>query len=154
MKNKLLPALVLPALLLISLVLGWELLVRTAGLTAYTLRYYERIGLIAPIKRAPSGQRRYAAADMDWLKFLLRLRATNMPIAQMQAFANLRAKGNATTAKRREILVQHLQKVNADVLELKRSAKILQTKIQHYQTLELDLAKQSKPTKRKNHGNE
>jgi DNA-binding transcriptional MerR regulator len=119
------------------------------GLTTYTLRYYERIGLIAPIKRAPSGQRRYAASDMDWLKFLLRLRATNMSISQMQAFALLRAKGNTTTAKRREMLEQHLQKVNADVRELKQSAKILQAKIQHYQALILASAQPAKPDKRK-----
>jgi DNA-binding transcriptional MerR regulator len=119
------------------------------GLTAYTLRYYERIGLIAPIRRAPSGQRRYAASDMDWLKFLLRLRATNMPIAQMQAFALLRAKGNSTTAKRREILEQHLQKVNADMQELRRSAKVLQEKIQHYQTLESASDQHANPAKRK-----
>jgi DNA-binding transcriptional MerR regulator len=119
------------------------------GLTAYTLRYYERIGLIAPIKRAPSGQRRYAASDMDWLKFLLRLRATNMPISQMQTFALLRAKGNITTATRREMLEQHLQKVNADVRELRQSAKVLQAKIQHYQALELASARPAKPSKRK-----
>jgi DNA-binding transcriptional MerR regulator len=119
------------------------------GLTAYTLRYYERIGLIAPIKRAPSGQRRYAASDMDWLKFLLRLRATNMPISQMQTFALLRAEGNATTAKRCEILEQHLQKVNADVQELKQSAKVLHAKIQHYQALEVISTKASKLSKRK-----
>ena len=35
-----------------------------SGLTAHTLRYYERIGLIAPIHRASGGQRRYAASDM------------------------------------------------------------------------------------------
>jgi DNA-binding transcriptional MerR regulator len=121
------------------------------GLTAYTLRYYERIGLIAPIKRATSGQRRYAASDMDWLKFLLRLRATNMPISQMQAFAMLRAKGNSTTAKRREILEQHLQKVTADVQNLKQSAKVLQAKIQHYQALEITSAQANKSTKGKNH---
>jgi DNA-binding transcriptional MerR regulator len=122
------------------------------GLTAYTLRYYERIGLIAPIKRAPSGQRRYAASDMDWLKFLLRLRATNMPIAQMQAFALLRAKGNSTAAKRREILEQHLQKVNADMQELRRCAKVLQEKVQHYQALESTSAQRAKPGKRKKKG--
>jgi DNA-binding transcriptional MerR regulator len=123
--------------------------VMLTGLTAYTLRYYERIGLIAPVKRAISGQRRYAASDMDWLKFLLRLRATNMPISQMQAFALLRAKGNANTAKRREMLEQHLQKVNADVQELRQSAKVLQAKIQHYQELELASTRHTKRTKRK-----
>ena len=52
-----------------------------SGLTAHTLRYYERIGLSAPIHRASGGQRRYAASDMAWVEFLLRLRTTNMPIA-------------------------------------------------------------------------
>ena len=63
------------------------------GLTAHTLRYYERIGLIAAVSRAPGGQRRYASADLDWLAFLLRLRETGMPIQGMQAFARLRSQG-------------------------------------------------------------
>ena len=63
---------------------------RRTGLTAHTLRYYERIGLIAPVGRAPGGQRRYAASDMAWIEFLLRLRTTRMPIGKMQAFAALR----------------------------------------------------------------
>ena len=54
---------------------------RRSGLGRHTLRYYERIGLIAPIHRASGGQRRYAASDMAWVEFLLRLRTTNMPIA-------------------------------------------------------------------------
>ena len=61
------------------------------GLSAHTLRYYERIGLIAPVARATGGQRRYAAADMDWLAFLLRLRTTGMPIQGMLEFARLRS---------------------------------------------------------------
>lgn len=119
------------------------------GLTAYTLRYYERIGLIAPIRRAPGGQRRYAATDMDWLTFLLRLRATNMPVSQMQTFATLRAKGNRTITKRGEMLEQHLQKVVAEIKELKQSAKVLRAKIQHYQTLNADASRKSKSTGRK-----
>jgi DNA-binding transcriptional MerR regulator len=119
------------------------------GLTAYTLRYYERIGLIAPIRRAPGGQRQYAASDMDWLKFLLRLRATNMPVSQMQTFAALRAKGNRTITKRQEMLEQHLQKVVAEIKELKQSAKVLHAKIQHYQTLNTNASKKSTSTGKK-----
>lgn len=62
-----------------------------SGLSVHTLRYYERAGLIAPVPRAPGGQRRYAAADLEWIGFLLRLRETRMPIGQMQAFARLRS---------------------------------------------------------------
>ncbi|MCL2894510.1 MerR family DNA-binding transcriptional regulator [Brenneria tiliae] len=60
---------------------------KRTGLTAYTLRYYERIGLIAPVGRAAGGRRRYEASDMAWIEFLLRLRTTHMPIGKMQMLA-------------------------------------------------------------------
>ena len=89
---------------------------KRTGLTAYTLRYYERAGLIAPVARAPGGQRRYAASDMEWIGFLLRLRETQMPIGQMQAFARLRSEGNATAPERRQLLEQHLAQQSAQGL--------------------------------------
>jgi len=109
---------------------------KRTGLTAYTLRYYERIGLIAPVARAGGGQRRYAASDMDWLGFLLRLRATGMPIQRMQEFARLRSQGNATASERREMLEHHLAEVLAQVQALQQSAQVLQAKIEHYQQVE------------------
>lgn len=109
---------------------------KRTGLTAYTLRYYERIGLITPVARAGGGQRRYAASDMDWLGFLLRLRATGMPIQRMQEFARLRSQGNATASERREMLEQHLAEVLAQVQALQQSAQVLQAKIAYYQQVE------------------
>lgn len=109
---------------------------KRTGLTAYTLRYYERISLIAPVARASGGQRRYAASDMDWLGFLLRLRATGMPIQRMQEFARLRSQGNATASERREMLEHHLAEVLAQVQALQQSAQVLQAKIAYYQQVE------------------
>jgi DNA-binding transcriptional MerR regulator len=123
-----------------------EVAIRT-GLTAYTLRYYERIGLISPVARAPGGQRRYAAADMDWLEFLLRLRTTGMPIHRMQTFAKLRSEGNATARARRELLENHFAEVTAQIALLQESAQVLQTKIAYYEELENSLAKKSKTKK-------
>ncbi len=120
------------------------------GLTAHTLRYYERAGLIAPVNRAPGGQRRYAASDMEWIGFLLRLRETRMPIGQMQAFARLRGEGNATVPARRQMLEVHLAEVLAMIEALQRSAKALQDKIGHYQAIEAhSLSAASPPTERK-----
>ncbi|WP_432383583.1 MerR family transcriptional regulator [Duganella sp. P38] len=79
------------------------------GLTAHTLRYYERIGLIAPVGRGSGGQRRYAPSDLEWIGFLLRLRTTHMPVSLMQAFAKLRAAGDATAPARREMLEAHIE---------------------------------------------
>ena len=119
---------------------------RRTGLSAHTLRYYERIGLIAPVARAPGGQRRYAASDLAWIEFLLRLRTTQMPIQQMLAFAELRAAGDATIASRRQMLQTHLTEVLAQIEAMQQSASALQAKIAHYQALEASPASLTKTT--------
>jgi len=112
---------------------------KRTGLTAYTLRYYERIGLIAAVTRAAGGQRRYSAADMAWLEFLLRLRTTNMPIGKMQAFAKLRGAGDSTVPDRRQMLEEHLTDVQAKIEAMQQSAEALHAKIEHYRSLERSL---------------
>jgi DNA-binding transcriptional MerR regulator len=112
---------------------------KRTGLTAYTLRYYERIGLIAAVTRAAGGQRRYSAADMAWLEFLLRLRTTNMPIGKMQAFAKLRGAGDSTVPDRRQMLEEHLTDVQARIEAMQQSAEALHAKIEHYRSLEHSL---------------
>ena len=111
---------------------------RRSGLTAHTLRYYERIGLIAPVGRAEGGQRRYAAADLAWIDFLLRLRTTRMPISQMQTFATLRATGDSTVPDRRRMLETHLQEVLAEMEAMRLSVQALEEKIGYYRAVERD----------------
>ncbi len=91
---------------------------RETDLSAHTLRYYERIGLLGPIDRGTSsGHRRYASADLAWIEFLERLRATGIPIREKLAFAELRRGGEATAAARRALLEGHL-----DVVEFMRAS--------------------------------
>jgi DNA-binding transcriptional MerR regulator len=113
---------------------------KRTGLTAHTLRYYERIGLIAPVGRAAGGQRRYAASDLAWIEFLLRLRSTHMPIGKMLAFAKLRGAGDSTAGERRQILEQHLTEVLAEIEAMRQTAATLQWKVEHYRALEQSLA--------------
>ncbi|WP_298015085.1 MerR family transcriptional regulator [uncultured Aquabacterium sp.] len=109
------------------------------GLSAHTLRYYERAGLIAPVDRAPGGQRRYAAADLEWISFLMRLRGTRMPVGQMQMFAQLRSQGESTVAARRALLEQHLVEVQESIRAMQHAAQVLQTKVDHYRGQERTL---------------
>ncbi|MBC3384220.1 MULTISPECIES: MerR family transcriptional regulator [unclassified Pseudomonas] len=109
---------------------------KRTGLTAYTLRYYERIGLLAPVARAAGGQRLYAPTDMAWLDFLLRLRTTHMTIGKMQMFAKLRSAGDSTVAQRRQMLESHLQEVQAEVVAMQNAVAALQVKIDYYRGLE------------------
>lgn len=107
------------------------------GLSAHTLRYYERVGLLGPVARGEDGHRRYAEADLAWLAFLLRLRTTGMAIRDMQRFAALRREGDATIGSRRELLEHHRDEVLARVEELQADLRSITDKITHYERLEL-----------------
>ena len=66
------------------------------GVSTHTLRYYERIGLLAPVGRASSGHRRYSDDDLGAVGFLTLLRQTGMPIRDMQRFVELTRAGDDT----------------------------------------------------------
>ncbi len=108
------------------------------GLSVHTLRYYERAGLLDPVGRAACGHRRYAPADIAWIEFLSRLRATGMPIRQMQQFAHLRRRGAQTVGDRRELLEAHRLAVQTHLATLQHSLAEIEEKIRHYRRLEED----------------
>lgn len=74
------------------------------GLTAHTLRYYERIGLLGDVDRGGDGHRRYNEADLDRLKILICLRGCGMSIQGLQAFVALYAEGDDDGRKRSAML--------------------------------------------------
>jgi DNA-binding transcriptional MerR regulator len=106
------------------------------GLSIHTLRYYERLGLMASISRLPNGHRRYSEVDLEWIDFLKCLRETAMPIAEMQHFAEITRQGESTVRERREFLEAHQRKVSLDLQEMQRTLAIIDTKIAHYRSLE------------------
>lgn len=105
------------------------------GLTAHTLRYYERIGLLDTVDRGPDGRRRFRTEDLAWLAFLMRLRTTGMPIRDMRAFAELRRKGDASVPERLELLTRHRRNVRRRITELTECLEALDEKIDHYREL-------------------
>ncbi|MHB1685122.1 MAG: MerR family transcriptional regulator [Bacilli bacterium] len=107
------------------------------SLSVHTLRYYERIGLVDPVSRSTNGYRRYSPTDIAWVEFLNRLRATGMPIHQMQRFASLRRQGNSSIRERRTLLEGHKDEVNKRLLELEHNLEAIEEKIFHYKQLEV-----------------
>jgi DNA-binding transcriptional MerR regulator len=106
-------------------------LARLTGLSAHTIRYYERIGLLPSAPRS-AGQRDYDHSVLVWIGFLRRLRTTGMPIREMLRYARLRAEGDGTLAERRALLVAHRAKVRAHRTELEACLRVLDTKIAGY----------------------
>ena len=106
------------------------------GLSAHTLRYYERIGLIDPVARNAGGHRRYVQTDLEHLMFLNCLRDTGMPIQRMQEFASLTSQGRATMQTRLDLLEAHRSDVQAHIQELEEKLAIIEAKIKRFSQVE------------------
>lgn len=110
-----------------------EAAIRT-GLSEHTLRYYERARLIAPVHRDNSSRhRRYSDNDLQALEFLKRLRATGMPISQMQQYVTLYREGDATLEARRALLEEHGQRVREHIAELQAHLAVIEYKVANYE---------------------
>lgn len=107
-------------------------LAKRSGLSAHTIRYYERIGLLPRARRDRSGQRDYAASILTWIEFLRRLKTIGMPIRDMRRYAKLREAGASTQAERRALLEHHRKRVRAHIAELQTCLLVLDTKIAGY----------------------
>jgi DNA-binding transcriptional MerR regulator len=103
-----------------------------SGFSLETLRYYERIGLLDGIDRAPSGHRRFRGEDLEWLGVLRCLRDTGMPIAQMRRYADLARCGDATLVERMNLLTGHELNVQAKIALLQAQQEHLWEKIDWY----------------------
>ncbi|ANH91350.1 MULTISPECIES: MerR family transcriptional regulator [unclassified Streptomyces] len=102
------------------------------GLTAHTLRWYERIGLMAHVDRSHTGQRRYSNRDLDWLGLVGKLRRTGMPVADMVRYAELVRQGEQTYGERFELLEATRRDVLSRIAELQDTLAVLDGKIGFY----------------------
>jgi DNA-binding transcriptional MerR regulator len=108
-----------------------EVVART-GLSADTLRWYERIGLLEHPARSRSGQRRFSDHDLTWMDFLGKLRLTAMPVADMVRYAELRRAGEGTAAARQALLEEHRESVRQRIADLQATLLIIDHKIDAY----------------------
>jgi DNA-binding transcriptional MerR regulator len=107
-------------------------LAKRSGLSAHTIRYYERIGLLPYADRDRSSRRDYDASILIWIEFLRRLKTTGMPIRDMLRYAALRERGVGTKTERRELLERHRERIRAHVADLQACLLVLDTKIAGY----------------------
>nr|WP_272211212.1 MerR family transcriptional regulator [Marinicella sp. W31]MDC2877100.1 MerR family transcriptional regulator [Marinicella sp. W31] len=107
-------------------------LAKRSGLSAHTIRYYEKIGLLPGADRDQSGHRDYDASILIWIEFLGRLKTTGMPISQMLRYAALRKLGPESDGQRQRLLEEHRDVVRAHVTELRACLEVLDAKIAGY----------------------
>ncbi|CAN1502246.1 SoxR Predicted transcriptional regulators [Fimbriimonadaceae bacterium] len=102
------------------------------GVSADTLRYYEKAGLLDGVSRNVGGHRRFSSADLNGLRFVLKLRMTGMPIRDVRRYVELVRQGEATTDQRRGILQGHGNRIRQQMSELARCLEIVDVKLEMY----------------------
>lgn len=101
------------------------------GISCSALRYYEEKGLIH-VERDFCSRRIYSEKDIEWVKFLQRLKNTGMSLKEMKRYSDLRYEGDSTISERLKILQNHQIYVTEQRRLWEEYSENLNTKIEWY----------------------
>jgi len=108
-------------------------LAEETGLSAHTLRYYEKESLIQDVPRDTGGRRYYGEAHLRVIRFVYALRSTGMPIREIKRYLALYQAGESTSEDRLALLKAHRVEVKAQLGSIKSNLRIIDRKIQGYE---------------------
>lgn len=97
-----------------------------------TLRYYEDKGLIF-VDRDVNNRRVYSENDIEWVKFLQRLKNTGMTLKNMKLYSDFRYKGDETIKQRLDLLINHRKYVDEQMNLWEEYSNNLDKKISFYE---------------------
>ena len=103
-------------------------------ITADTLRYYERIGLIPPVKKKKSGIRDYDDVSCGWIELMKCMRSAGVQIEALIEYVALFQQGPDTAPARKAILVEQREQLLQRMETMQRSLDRLNQKIANYET--------------------
>ena len=119
---------------------------QVTGVSADTLRYYERIGLIPPVPRNESGIRNYDEASIGWINFIKCMRGAGLPIEALIEYVALCKEGDKTEASRKAILIEQRDILQQRIESLQKTLVKLNYKIDNYGHLNQEAIKNIKWT--------
>jgi DNA-binding transcriptional MerR regulator len=102
-------------------------------ISADTLRYYERIGLLPPVDRTDSGIRDYSDLDVRRVEFIKCMRSAGLPVEVLIKYYGLVQQGDETMDDRKAILVEQRAEITARMAELQKTMDLLDYKISFYE---------------------
>ena len=101
-------------------------------ISADTLRYYERIGLIPSVRRKENGIRDYSDTDCGWVEFIKCMRGAGIQVEALIEYVSLFQQGDGTQEARKQILLEQREQLAARMEDMKQTLARLDKKIAHY----------------------
>lgn len=103
------------------------------GLSADTLRYYERAGLIPPVGRTAGGIRSYTEADCEWVQLARCMRCAGVQVEALARYVSLVQQGGDTFNERKQILVDQRSDLQRRIEDMQSALSRLDAKIANYE---------------------
>lgn len=102
------------------------------NISAHTIRYYEKVGLLKQISRNASGHRCFTQDDIAWVEFIKRLKDTGMPLNIIRKYTELRNSGEQTAELRMQLLQEHTKILEERIAIESSHLEKLKEKIAYY----------------------
>ena len=102
------------------------------GLSAHTLRYYEKEKLLPNVGRSPGGFRQYSEEDVETLGMICCLKNTGMSLQDISRFMTLAREGDQTLRERCELLDKHRDAVIARMEEMQKYLDKVTCKVKYF----------------------
>jgi len=106
------------------------------NLSMHTLRYYEKEGLLPPVRRDKNGAREYGEIDLEWLILIRCMRAAGMSIEYIRNYVELCRKGLSTVSERKQNMLLQKEILERQKAELDKNLQVVYKKLKHYEELE------------------
>jgi DNA-binding transcriptional MerR regulator len=103
------------------------------GLTADTLRYYERAGLLPDVRRTPGGVRDYSEEDCRWVEYIKCMRSAGISVETLVEYVKLFHQGVETIEARKKLLLEQREQIIARINELNDVLTKLDWKLDGYE---------------------
>lgn len=102
-------------------------------ITADTLRYYERVGMIPPVTRTASGIRDYQEIDLSWVGLAKCMRSAGLPVEAMIEYVRLFQEGDSTIPARLQLLIEQRESLLEQKKQIEDTLERLNYKISRYE---------------------
>ena len=102
------------------------------GITADTLRYYEKVGVIPVVNRTKRGIRDYSEDDIRWVENAICMRNAGLPVEMLIEYVRLFREGDSTIQARRDLLMEARKEIAAQLEKYQQAMDRLDYKISRY----------------------
>ncbi|RKL66232.1 MerR family transcriptional regulator [Salipaludibacillus neizhouensis] len=114
---------------------------KITDVTPYTLRFYEKEGVLPYVKRDKNGFRTYSQGDIEWIECVQVLRSTGLPLKEIKEYVELYQIGDSTLARRKKLMSNQKEKVTKHINKLMKTLELINYKMALYEVQEKKIDK-------------